>query len=370
MTRVKPRLTAALCALAVVCALILPLQRVSAATVYLLAVNDKMCDPLPIVVDGTVYVPYTAFDKNVTEVDLGVYYGLDQGSVLTLYALSGRLVFSVSAGTCTDNQGNQMSYHAVSRGGTIYVPASAVCGYFGLSYSFLPTSDRGTLIRICNSSANYTDSVFLSSVSRAMSQRYNSIVQAQDPQPSPSPSSPAVTPAPTAAPTAQPGVSGKEDVTVYLAMDASQAGEELLSLFGSERVLLLFTPDSLPAQSGLVRRAVAAGHSVGLMVDGDLETALAQLEEGNRLLTHIARIRTRLVSAPEGLTAQLSQAGWRCWQNNISPSDSAAALLRALESKRSVARLLLPADAYVIGRVLSSLRADGYTLRQPLETEL
>ena len=36
----------------------------------------------------------------------------------------------------------------------------------------------------------------------------------------------------------------------------------------------------------------------------------AQLEEGNRLLSHIARIKTRIVSAPAALTAGLTAAGW------------------------------------------------------------
>ena len=118
-----------------------------------------------------------------------------------------------------------------------------------------------------------------------------------------------------------------------------------------------------------MRQVVARGHSVGLIVSGTLAEAQAQLEEGNRLLSHIARIKTRIVSAPAALTAGLTAGGWSCWQANTTGS-TAAALLSGLEAKRSVGRLTLPANASIVSRVISQVRSDGYTLRQPLETEL
>lgn len=353
--------------------LALPALSVSTDPVYLLAVNDRMCDlpngTLPISISGVIYIPYTVFDKDSAGVDLGVYYGIsqDRGTVLTLYALSGRLTFTINNRTCVDGQGNSLNWPAEIRNGIPYVPASAVCGFFGLNYSFLPTSDRGTLIRITNSSATSSDSNFLSSVTLHMTTRYNNIMQSRDSLPVPA-SSVVPTPTPTATPSA--GQNTREDVRVYLAIDASNSEGDLTVLFpAGVHALFLFTPDSLPARSAQVRRAVALGHSVGLIVDGEPEAVLEQLERGNELLSHIARVHTRIVSAPSSLTDALTASGWACWQSNVT-GQSAYALLANLELKQTVGRLELPASSTTVTRVLNRLQEDRYTLRQPLETEL
>ena len=340
-------------------------------TVYILAVNDKFADLpiLPEAVNGVIYIPYTAFDKESTHEDLGVYYGIrqdrDLGSILSLYSLSGTLTFAVNQGTCTDGDGNAMNFRAVMRNGAIYVPASAVCTFFGLQYFYFPTSDRGTLIRICSSAANLNDTVFTSAGSSGMLTRYNEILQSMEPNPTPTPSP--STPRPTPTP---PPESSKSDVQVYLAVEASEAAGDLTDLFPDEvRVLFLFTPDSLVNQSALVRKAVAAGHSIGLRVSGTMEEVQAQLEEGNRLLSHIARIRTRIVSAPDALSVPLAAEGWLCWRVNVTGA-TAPALLANLAVRRWEGRLTLPGDRTIISRVVSRIRADGYTLRQPLETDL
>ena len=145
------RFPALLCLLALLWALAVPVLGSSGnTTVYLLAANDKFCDlpggVLPIAVNGTVYIPYSTFDRTLTGVDLGVYYGItpERGTILTLYSLGGMLTFTMSANRCEDNLGNIMSFHAVTRNGIPYVPAAAVCSFFGLQYSFLPPTDRGT----------------------------------------------------------------------------------------------------------------------------------------------------------------------------------------------------------------------------------
>ena len=181
----KKRISALLCSLALVCALILPVWGSSGSTVYLLAVGDKFYDAYrPVAVNGVVYVPYTIFDRTATGVDLGVYYGItpERGTILTLYSLSGMLTFTMQMGTCEDNLGNSMSLHARWRNAIPYVPAAAVCSFFGLQYSFLPTTDRGTLIRITNpNSPGLADGFFLQSAQGAMAYRYNQIIQSQNP---------------------------------------------------------------------------------------------------------------------------------------------------------------------------------------------
>lgn len=369
----KKRFLAALAVVALLAALTLPASGTSTGEpVYLLAVNDRMCDlpngTLPISIGGIIYVPYTVFDKDSCGVDLGVYYGInqDRGTILTLYSLSGRLTFTINSGTCVDGQGNSMGWQAWIRNGIPYVPAASVCGFFGLNYSYLPTNDRGILIRITNAAATASDSSFLSSVTLHMTTRYNNIIQSRESLPVPATS---VSPTPSPSPSGSPD-SSHENVRVYLSVDASQSESDLTELFPADvRVLFLFTPESLTERSAQVRAAVAKGHSIGLIVEGDEATVLEQLEQGNDLLAHIARVHTRIVSAPAELTDSLTAAGWACWTPNVT-GRNAYSILANLELKQSVGRVSLPASSSVISRVLTRLKEDKYTLRQPLETDL
>lgn len=372
------RLPALLCALALVCALIVPASGTSSSPVYLLAVNDKFCDlpggVRPEAVNGVIYVPYSVFDRSLTGVDLGVYYGIttERDTILTLYALSGMLTFNVTMGSCVDNLGNEMNFHAVRRNGTIpYVPAAAVCSFFGLQYSFLPTTDRGTCIRITNpSSPHLDDGSFLTSARGAMTTRYNQILQSLTPQPS----APAVSTPPV---TSRPPVSSG-DVQVYFSIDASQSESDLTGLFPSGvYALFLFTPDSLPQRASQVRKAVAAGHSVGLLLDSSLdpEAAREQLEEGNRLLSHIARTRTRIVAGTSGLGGSLRESltgsGWAVWEPSFQSAANPSTIQTVLGSRPSTVRMDLTATPLSsVSRVVSVLQNNGYGLRRPLETDL
>ena len=369
----KKRPAAFLCALALLLALALPVLGVNdLPTVYLLATNDKFCDlpggALPTVVNGVVYVPYSVFDKSATGVDLGVYYGIglgqSRGTTITLYSRSSAmLVFEVSMGICRDGAGNVMPFRGTIQNAVPYVPAAAVCSFFGLQYSYLSTNNRGTLIRISSTSATMTDSQFLSTGAQAMTTRYNNILKNMN-LPIPTASA---TPVPTAS--AAPG-GAKSGIRVYLAVDASHADESLLSLFPEGvHILFLFSPGSLTGQRSLVRKAVAAGHSVGLTVSGSLEEVQGQLEEGNRLLTHLTRTRTRLVYAPTELRDGLTADGWLCWQPNVNESASYA-ILSLVDQAREVVRVQLPESLSAIGRVLPQLREEGYDLRTPIETDL
>lgn len=366
----KKRFLAILCALSLLLGVFLPAHAAqSGGTVYLLALNEKICDLpgglLPISSGGTVYVPYTAFDKSITGVNMGVYYGLDQsqGTVLTLYALPGSLSFYVRDGVCLDGNGNEMDFHAISRGGSIYVPAAAVCRQFGLNYSALPTTDRGTLIRISNADATLSDSILLNIMALSMSSRYNDIM-GKNPSAQPS-----ATPRPT--PSQAPEQSHEEDL-LYLALDASQAEASLLNALSASQAgaLLFFTPDSLTSQASLVRKAICAGHSIGLRISADSsQEALEQLARGNDLLCHIARVRTHIVLADAALLPSLTEQGWRCWRPNVSGT-TATAILRSMDGLRGETRVTLPADAAAISRILSQAHRDRYELRTPVETSL
>lgn len=376
------RLPALLCALALVCALILPVWGVPSTPVYLLAANDKFCDlpggALPVAINGIIYIPYSTFDRNLTGVDLGVYYGItpEHGTVLTLYSVNrSALTFHLNKSQCEDDQGNLMNFSATTRNNIPYVPASAVCNFFGLQYSFLPTVDRGTAIRISNpSSPHMDDSTFLSSARSAMTTRYNQVLQSLSPHPSA-----AVTPssAPTPA-ISRPPAGNNEDIRIYLSLDASQWTGELTGLFpNGVHALLLFTPDSLSNQSALIRKAVAAGHSVGILLDGsmDAQSALAELDRANDLLSHIARIKTRTVSlsgpSASSLGSALEAADWVLWRPNLRSAIDSSTIQTVLGTRPATFRIDLTATpASSLSRITATLQREGYDLRRPLETEL
>lgn len=366
----RKRLTALLCALSLlVGATAFSVAAQVSPPVYLLAVNDKMADlpggVRPLSVNGVIYVPYTAFDRTATGADLGVYYGLDrtQGTILTLYSMDRMLVFRVYEGVCEDGQGNRMNFRHIRRYGIIYVPAAAVCAFFDLTYSFWPTMDRGTLIRITNGSSTMTDAVFLDLARQRMLERYNSIVQSAAP-----PATPAPTPSkPVMPPISTPGA--REKVPVYLALDMTESeGEDWDAYPDGVPLLVLFPVDALAAHAAQVRRVVARGHSVGLIAKSSRpEEVLAQLERGNHLLSHIARIRTRIAVVPDELVRKATQSGWICWRSNVS-GKTAAAVLANLEGQRTVARLTLPPAS---GRAALRISQDSrYNVCRPLETDL
>lgn len=372
------RIPALLCALALVCALVLPAWGAPSTPVYLLVANDKFCDlpggALPVAINGIIYIPYSTFDRNLTGVDLGVYYGItpEHGTVLTLYSRNRTtLTFHLNSSLCEDDQGNVMNFSPTTRNGIPYVPAAAVCNFFGLQYSFLPTADRGTVIRISDlSTPHMDDSTFLTSARSAMTTRYNQILQSLSPQPS----VPAATSTPAPAVSHSPAGSN-EDIRIYLSLDASQWAGDLTSLFSTGvHALLLFTPDSLTEQSALIRRAVAAGHSVGILLEGSMDapTALAELDRANDLLSHIARIKTRIaaLSTPSStLEAALAEADWSLWRPNLRSPLDPNTLSATLGTRPAVFRIDLTATAS-ISQVVSALRREGYSLQRPLETEL
>ena len=90
------------------------------------------------------------FNSQSTGVNFGLYYGLTENNTkLVLYNLSGKtMTFDLQNGTATAVGGEAPVPGKVLRqNGVYYVPAYAVCRYFGLSYSFYST-DYGPLLRL------------------------------------------------------------------------------------------------------------------------------------------------------------------------------------------------------------------------------
>lgn len=387
----------ALCVLVLV-ALLLP-SLVGAGEeiqVYQLAVNDVFMDTdtgltagnMPVEVGGTIYVPYTTFDKGVTRVDLGVSYSQNREGdthTLTIYNLSGTIVFDINAQTCTvGGTGESLDMRAIIRNGRVYVPANGVCQFFDLQYSYRPIRSAGVLIRIKNSYAVLTDAQFVQSGASFMQSRYNKYVQSLAPSvPSVSPGEDPVTP--PVLPSADPE---KPGVWVYLGVECtgSEGMEKILETLDWKKAygVFFFDPESLADQEALVRQVLGQGHQVGLVVDGSNPSAAqGALERGNALLERIAWTRTHTVylkNASRETRTLLADQGWNFWNTQVDGRPSAAStylntanIVTQVKAKQNVARVLLndsQATAASISRLLLRLEEADCFLRTPLETEL
>lgn len=395
--RARIRLLAALCAGALVLALALQAGAAPGedwdANVIFLALNDSPVplsdSTMPINVGGTIYVPYFHFDANQNGgIQFGIYNGGQDRvrNTLTLYNSEPRnLTFDLRTGISYDYylDGVQQDPTAIIRGGQIYVSASSPCRYFGLRYTYsnIAFGDRSyPFVRIWNSNAALSDAQFISAANTSyliQLQNYYRTVMGQG--------SENTSPSPEATPSTSPGAENdRRGVRVYLAIrcDTGEAGDQMLDTLrvNGYGALLLFPAEGLAGQDDLIRRAVGEGHMIGLTTSaGDLDSARAQLEEAQDLLSHIARTSTRVVLAENGTVADsLAAEGWLCWEDNIpalpngrSSSAVYASLARSLEARESWAKITLDdseTSYEVLTRLVRPLQEERYNVRLAVES--
>ena len=185
MKRIKT-IVSFLCAAALALTLLVMPSSASGG-LYFLSLNDTLpaqsVQMTPVQYSGWVYVPVNVFNSQSTGVNFGLYYGLTENNTkLVFYNLSGKtMTFDLQNGTATAVGGEAPVPGKVLRqNGVYYVPAYAVCRYFGLSYSFYST-DYGPLLRLKDGNAMLSDSLFLSSAASIMRSRINSYYQSQSP---------------------------------------------------------------------------------------------------------------------------------------------------------------------------------------------
>lgn len=361
-------------------------------TMYFMAVNDKIldysADTMPFVSDGTVYVPYQMFiAEHNGGVSLGVFYGVYEKYDINALSLYSRnepiLTFDRNGVNAYDAAGNTYSFHAITRNGITFVPASSVCTYFGLQYSYLP-NDYGVLIRV-KSEPNKTGGYWLNDRLLTSSARLKFIeqkkmfdkVQADSSlSPNPPPVSPSLTPS-----------TDKSQVKVSFAFRCegeTGAAALLNTLSGSSaKALFFFSSQTLSQQDEQIRRLLAQGHRVGFLVEGTTAAqCLAQAEEGNRLLSHIARTKSDflLVDDP-ALFEELTAQGWVCWKGNVAgiptqdirPASLSANIILNIEAKRNYARILMDDSATSLSalqRLLPQIEQGGYTFHSITEPDL
>lgn len=400
----KKRIPAAICAALMVFALIVKLNPAQGAWddgLIFIALNDQPLtlsgDTMPILVNNTPYVPYTIFDSNINGgINLGIYiWGQNKTqNTLTMYSAERNLVFDLNTGLSYDSYGGEEQRpRAVIRNGRIYLSASSLCSYFRGEdgtwprYYYTVVKNYGyPLLRISNGDAKLNDQGFVNSASTtSFLNILNTYYSSLNPQASPSVSPTTAIPT-VPVPTPTPSDEGKRDVKTYLAVrcDTGEATAQVLDALRDDgrAALLFFSPDRLAGQDDLIRRAVGEGHVIGLLAEQDTaEAALSALEEGNRLLSHIALTETRIVlcSGGDAVSAALYEDGWLCWEGSVdgvpagrTGSSAAAAALTALSAQQRTARITTDDSTealQVLTRVLRAIREDQYDYRLAVETE-
>lgn len=378
----KKRLLTVVCTLALVLSLVT--VPASASETFFLGINDTLpagsTQITPIQYNGWVYVPMGVFNSRVTGVNLGVYCGLtDNDQSLVFYNLSGRtLTFDLVNGTATSDSGTApVPSTTVRRNGTYYAPAYAICQYFGLTYSFHST-EYGPLLRIKDSNAVLSESLFLSSTASLMRSRSgigsNTTTPNTNPGTTTQPQQPAVPEEPVIPEREEPVPS----FSLYLGVRAPSGVDltgTLNALAGVNATAVVFFPaNTLSENTAQLRQAVARGHKVGLIPQG--ETAQEQLNsvaEGSRQLARILRQETWFVLSSD---QAFTQAGYLCWSPGLilSAGAKAASLYDSVvdygSGRKSAGRVLLEGSVSNanLSAVLNRLLEDGDAFRPPRET--
>lgn len=330
MRRWKKGILAAVLCAALALGIALPAFGAS-GTVYLMAVNEKVLDTtvenIPTVMGGVLYVPYTMLSIRDSGINLGVsaLYSTTRRTVLVSNGQSG-VVFDTQTNTAQDIQGNSVSARAMVRNSMVFLPIDWLCSYFGTISCSRIRTPYGTLIRVTNGAVVLRDLDFVDAASNQLEEKQRAYLNSIAP---PETSAPATAP-PTAPPTpsrvpvpveSEPPLPLRAEV--LLALRWGEQSETMTALLESrgERVLLLFPWDGLKERDEEIRRAVAAGHTVGLLLTGESpEDGLIQAAEGRRLLAELARYPVLVVSAPKldksGRT-ELAQAGYVLWTADL-----------------------------------------------------
>ena len=306
--------------------------------VNLMAVNDTVlattADNMPRTMGGALYVPYTMLSQLSTGINLGVnaMYSTTRRTVLVTDGGQRGVIFDTQTNTAQDLNGKPLSVRAMVRNTTVFVPIDWLCEYFGTITCTRTQSPYGTVIRVTNAAAILSDQDFIDAASMNLSSALRRYLDSGG-------LGEGVDPIPSGGTQASDPPSGAE---LYLACRWGGEARECAQLVEGreQRVLFLFAPEEIAGQDDLIRCLAGAGHTLGLVLDGeDPETCLGQAGEGRRLLAAAARYNALVVSAPsldeEGQKA-LAEEGYVVWSATARGEEhsTGAGLVRGLSTRR------------------------------------
>lgn len=410
----KKKWIAALCALTLAACVLGLFGSALAATrrtIYFTAVNDTILElrdeTMPFLANGELYVPYEVFDPNTTGIKLGIFASYGDNVVVLYDRTNGALVFDLTQDTATSSVGDKYTKRAIRHNSTIFVPVDVVVNYFGLDWGILVDRNYGWVVRIKGSAAQIQDKDFVSQGQYTLESRRNAYLKAKGlldassdtkqptfeeiwqkyleeqgqgaqpsqpaakPSPSPSPSQPAIEPSP-------PQPEGGE---VYVGVRCTPEGDTaaLAAALSRREVqgVFFFPADTLALRDDEVRALAAAGHKIGLLLDGETaEARQAQAEQGAGLLAHILRSGADTALAAEGVQPP---EGWLTWPASV--DGTAGGRTSAQQLEQTLEAAVRPEDTFLLlddelqtaglaSRLLDRLEQEGCTFRLGLEPVL
>lgn len=335
-----------------------------------IAVNDRLLEisSTPYFSNGVTYVPYWVF----TDYDFKIYYAyFGETSTAMLYSSDRQLFFDMKNNTAYDDRDNTYNYRAVLRNGSVYVPATLVCNFFGgMACSYISGGKYGDVLRIKDSSFALTDTLFMLAADLPMQMRYEEYMAAQRPAES--------------AP--EPDVSVPEDppdhdgVTVCLSF-IGLPDSDILSALRSQNVGACFflTAGQVRADPELVRRLDGEGFKLGVLCSED---TLGDYEETSRLIFEAAHAKTLLVTAlgadavPCALAAEENGLIFCSYDIDGMSSETStvypANIVSILENRTSASSLFLSCDettSSFISPLLRSMDEMKLAVRAARETD-
>lgn len=358
--------------------------------IYLMSVNNMVLqmsyENMPLFFGNELYIPYIMLSPQVTSTDLGVWaqYSASKGT-LTVTNGSRTVVFDIRRNTVEDHRGVSVDAMALVRNSMVYIPLDWLCEDFeGVAYS-LSATPYGILVRLTSQSASVlSDEEFIKAADfllRKNAEDYQKSQRQTNPPETQSPSVPPVTPPTTPTPTPPPTTSPSvppEPVAVadiYPAFRWDVKSNKVVELLEEEgwRGLFLFSNQELMEQDDLVRRLVARGHQVGLVLQGsDVEECLSQLIRGREMMKAICYSPLLIVSADELSETDLDELkdlGCAVWRADLNgEGEKWKSLSKQLRTDRPN-HVQLPCNSdgiKILTEFLSGVKEEKYQMYQVL----
>ncbi len=340
-------------------ALVLCLSPVaSASDITFLAVNDSIpmtlaADTMPFYANSLLYIPISVF--NIAALGIVPFYD-SAARVLTLYNDVRSLTFDLDESTMTNENGTIFTVQVIARGGTLFVPALYCAYHFGLSISFLTSLGGYSVVRFTTGSQVYDDELFIEKANNLIEYRASQYLDSLTPQGGSEnenengtgtvdeqPNQPATTDPPQNETEPDPPVETQPAV-LYLAITNADGMAGTLEALErrSLHAAFFFSADEIESHTDLILQLYAAGHTIGLVADGNEA-------EANELLDRILKTKALCMLATDG-ESSLSEAGIIFSAAAEQPSLADALLIEGtpqlyLVDSSALAGLLAAADA-------------------------
>lgn len=353
--------------------------------VYLMSVNNMVLqmsyENMPLFFGNELYIPYIMLSPQVTSTDLGVWaqYSPSKGT-LTVTDGNRSVIFNIRKNTVQDHRGVAVDAMALVRNSMVYIPVEWLSEDFDQVAYSLSVTPYGILVRLTNRFASVlSDADFIKAADFLLrknledyenSQRQNISPGTQTPS-TPPVSTPTPTPPPTTSPSMPPEPVAIPDIYPAFRWDVKTNKVAELLEEQEQHGLFLFTNQELMEQDDLVRRLVARGHQVGLVLQGrNLDECLSQLARGRELMKAICHAPLLIVSADELSESDLEalkEQGCAVWRANLNgEGEKWKSLSKQLRADRpNFVQLSCDSDGVkILSELLSGMEEEKYQLYQ------